>query len=650
MKYLSLIFLIVISSCLSPEKDKLQGGEIIYSDYPIEPVNIRNVRLTDDFWLPIIKRVQEQTIDFALQKCEEEGRFENFLIAGGQLQGDVRGSMPFDYTDVYKIIEGASNSLISSPNKDLEVLLDSIIAIIKIGQEEDGYLTTWKSISNTKSPAEWCPPGERWENLSCSHELYNAGHLYEAAAVHFKATGKSNFLDIALKNADLLVETFGENKLETVPGHQIVETGLIQLYRITKKEKYLTLAKYFLDQRGNAITHELYGPYNQDHMPVIQQEEAVGHAVRAVYMYAGMTDVATIYRDTAYRIATEKIWDNITDRKLYITGGIGARHQGESFGDDFELPNLTAYNETCAAIGNVYWNHRLFLQSGDVKYYDIIERTLYNGLLAGLSLDGKKFFYPNPLESDGKYNFNQGACTRSTWFDCSCCPSNLIRFMPSMQGLIYSKLENTVFVNLYASNEAKIDLNGENIRIVQKTQYPWSGKINIEIDPSSQITFTLKFRVPGWCRGEVTPGNLYSYLNNEAPISKISLNGIQLDMEIQDGFYVVERAWNSGDNIELEFPMIVNKVIANELVEEDKDKISLEYGPLVYAFEEIDNQTGYDNISISGNEELEVEYVDSLLDGVNILKVKNTVSSYTAIPYYSWSNRGVGKMKVWLDN
>jgi DUF1680 family protein len=440
-----LISLTVFFNCKKEEKNEEEVNGENQTGYVIEPVNIQNVKLNDSFWLPIIQRVQEKTIEYALAKCEQEGRFDNFLIAGGKMEGEVKGEMPFDDTDVYKIIEGASNSLISAPNPKLESLVDSLVSIIKVGQESDGYLTTWRTINPAKPPASWVEvkEGKRWDGLFMSHELYNAGHLYEAAAVHYKATGKRNFLDIALQNADLMVETFGngEGKIDAVPGHQIIETGLIKLYQITGKEEYLELSKYFLDNRGNPENHELFGAYSQDHLPVVAQDEVVGHAVRAVYMYAAMTDIAAIQKDTAYLDAVNALWENMVNKKMYVTGGIGAKHDGEAFGENYELPNLTAYNETCASIGDVYWNHRLHNLTGDVKYFDVIERTLYNGLISGLSLDGQQFFYPNALESDGVYKFNQGACTRKDWFDCSCCPTNVIRFIPAMPGLIYSKTE-----------------------------------------------------------------------------------------------------------------------------------------------------------------------------------------------------------------
>ena len=470
--YFFMFSLLIVSCQTNQDPTTRPTSSTELADYPIQPVDIRQVKLTDNFWLPIIERVQQKTIAYAIQKCEEEGRLDNFLIAGGKKEGTVRGAMPFDDTDVYKIIEGASNSLISSPNPQLEALLDSLITIIATGQEADGYLTTWRTINPAKPPAEWVSvkDGKRWESLGASHELYNAGHLYEAAAVHYLATGKRNFLDIALKNADLMVQTFGPGKLEQVPGHQIIETGLIQLYRITHKEDYLKLSKYFLDARGDSTKHHpLYGEYSQDHLPVIQQDEVVGHAVRAMYMYAAMTDIAAIYHDSAYASAVINLWNNMVSKKMYVTGGIGALHQGEAFGANYELPNQSAYNETCASIGDVYWNQRLFMLYGAKKYYDVIERTLYNGLISGLSLDGTHFFYPNALESDGVYLFNQGACTRKSWFDCSCCPTNMIRFLPAVSGLIYAQKDLDFYVNLYIGSEATIDVGGQEVKITPGT-------------------------------------------------------------------------------------------------------------------------------------------------------------------------------------
>jgi len=619
-----------------------------YARYRIAPVDIQHVRMTDDFWLPIIKRVQEQTIAYALDKCEEEGRMENFLIAGGKLEGATRGAMPFDDTDLYKIIEGASNSLISAPNPELERTLDTLIDIIAVGQEADGYLTTWRTIDPAKPPAPWVKviEGKRWESLEASHEMYNPGHLYEAAYTHYIATGKTNFLDIALKNADLMVKTFGdgEGQISTVPGHQIIETGLIKLYMASGAEKYLHLAKYFLGNRGNPENHKLFGPYSQDHQPVIEQEEVVGHAVRAVYMYAAMTDIAVLMRDSAYNQAARQLWENMVGKKMYLTGGIGARHEGESFGDNYELPNLTAYSETCAAIGSVYWNHRLHRQHGDVKYYDIIERTLYNGLIAGLSLDGTHFFYPNALEADGKYEFNRGACTRQGWFDCSCCPTNMIRFIPAVAGLLYSKVEDTLLVNLYAGSEATADLASNTLRIKQETDYPWSGKIRLTVSAETAAPATVKLRIPSWARNEVAPGGLYQYQQNQRATPTLRVNGQPVEADLADGYFALTRDWSKGAALELEFPMVVRKVRADEQVEANRGKLALEYGPIVYSVESFDNPDDFENLSIAPDDTFEVRWQPELLGGVNTI----TNNQLTAIPYYAWSNRGIGKMKVWL--
>lgn len=619
-------------------------------DYAISPVNIQNVKLTDKFWLPIIKKVQEKTIEYAIHKCKEEGRLDNFLIAGKQKEGTVKGQMPFDDTDVYKIIEGASNTLISEPNPKLEQLLDSLISIVRIGQEKDGYLTTWRTINPAKPTAPWVPviEGKRWESLQISHELYNSGHLIEAAVVHFKATGKRNFLDIATKNADLLVRTFGAGKeqVQGVPGHQIVETGLVKLYQLTNNKAYLNLAKYFLDNRGNSKNHQLYGAYSQDDIPVIQQKEAVGHAVRAVYMYAGMTDIAAIENDTSYYNAVNKIWENMVNKKMYITGGIGSRPEGEAFGENYELPNLTGYNETCAAIGNVYWNHRLHNISGNAAYFDVIERTLYNGLISGLSLDGKKFFYPNALESDGVYKFNRGACTRQSWFDCSCCPTNLIRFIPSIPGLIYSTTKEVLYVNLYASNRANIALENNNLEISQKTNYPWDGKVTIYVAPETATNFTLKLRIPSWVRNQVLPGDLYHYKTLSSAKTKVYIDGKPLTYKEDNGYITIIKKWKKGETILLNFPMEVKEVITNKKVESNKGKVSLEYGPIVYAIEETDNPKAFDKITIDANDTFKVVKKPRLLEGVNTIQT----NKLKAIPYYLWSNRGVGKMKVWIKH
>jgi DUF1680 family protein len=646
---LALALAVTLLSCSPGEK---QDRRPETGNYMITPVDLRNVKLTDRFWLPIVRRIQEKTIPYALEKCRKEGRLDNFLIAGGQMEGSVKGKMPFDDTDVYKIIEGASMSLISAPNPELEEQLDKIIEIIGKGQESDGYLTTWRTINPKKPPSSWVKviEGKRWESLEASHELYNAGHLYEAAYAHYRATGKKNFLDIAYRNADLIVKTFGdgEGQIAAVPGHQIIETGLIKLYFASGKKEYLRLAKYFLDNRGRPEHHKLddsflSAAYSQDHLPVIEQDEVVGHAVRAMYMYAAMTDIAVLMDDAAYRNAVDKLWQNMVEKKIYLTGGIGARHEGEAFGDNYELPNLTAYNETCAAIGSVYWNHRLHCKTGRVQYLDVLERTLYNGLLAGLSLDGTHFFYPNPLESDGEYAFNQGAHTRKSWFDCSCCPTNLIRFIPSIAGLLYSTSADSLYVNLYAGSEARVPLENTVLEIQQETQYPWSGVVNIRVSSTKDVPAVLKLRIPYWARNKVLPGDLYTYLEENANSPIVRMNGEEIQPLVKDGYMVLERTWKE-DEIRLEFPMAPRKVVADSRVAEDQGKIALECGPLVYAFEQVDQKEDLDRLRLAPSENFSPKMENELLGGVVTLSSENA----KAVPYYSWSNRGIGKMKVWI--
>ncbi|MFV0378928.1 MAG: glycoside hydrolase family 127 protein, partial [Mangrovibacterium sp.] len=497
----------------------------------------------------------------------------------------------------------------------------------------------------------WCPPGARWENLECSHELYNSGHLFEAAAAHYLATGKKNLLDIATRNADLLVRVFNTEHPNRVPGHQIVETGLIKLYFITGNDDYLKLARHFLDVRGNSTLRELHGPYTQDHMPVTQQTEAVGHAVRAAYMYAGMTDIAALYNDTAYTQAVDAIWNNIVDKKMYLTGGIGSRHDGEAFGDNYELPNLTAYNETCAAIANVYWNYRMFLLHGHAKYMDVLERSLYNGVLAGVGTDGKSFFYPNPLECDMHYGFNRaGTLTRQPWFDCSCCPTNLCRFMPSVPGYIYAHTAGRLFVNLFIQSKTQVQAEGNPVVLSQTTNYPWSGEVRISVSPATESNFTLCVRIPGWARNQPVPSNLYRYTNAADVPVPITINGQQTNYTTENGYAKLSRNWKPGDVVALSFPMDVHKVASNEQVQTNKGLVALERGPMVYCVEGMDNPD-VDKLAVSPETQFNNFFKPDLLGGIEVIEATSaTNGSFTAIPYYLWDNRGANKMKVWLPS
>ncbi|MGD9930340.1 MAG: glycoside hydrolase family 127 protein [Mangrovibacterium sp.] len=619
------------------------------ADYAIQGVPFNQVKVTDNFWAPKIETNRTVTIPASFAKCEEMGRMDNFLIAGGKMVGAVKGEMAFDDSDVYKVIEGAAYSMTTVPDPELDAYVDSVINLIAIGQEEDGYLMTWKTINPQDSPAEWCPPGGRWEHLAWSHELYNAGHLYEAAAAHYHATGKKNLLDIATKNADLLVDVFNNQLPYEVPGHQIVETGLIKLYLITKNEDYLNLSRHFLDMRGDSTHRESHGAYTQDHKPVVEQEEAVGHAVRAAYMYAGMTDVAALYNDETYRTAVDKIWDNIVSKKLYLTGGIGARHEGEAFGENYELPNLTAYNETCAAIANVYWNYRMFLLHGDSKYIDVLERSLYNGVISGVALDGKNFFYPNPLECDMHYHFNSGgSLTREPWFDCSCCPTNLCRFMPSVPGYVFAQSDNKIYVNLFVQSSSDIEVYGKKVAVSQETKFPWEGKIKVSVSPEKESELAVFLRIPGWAVNQPVPSDLYRYDDtNDNPVI-IRVNGEPAEYRTEKGYAVINRTWKKGDVIDYELPMDVRRIHANPMVADNNGKVAFERGPIVYCVEGADN-ADVDQLTATPEASFANSFVPDFLGGVEVITASDEKGKvFTAIPYYVWNNRGANKMKVWL--
>lgn len=626
----------------------------VRADYPIRPVRFTDVHVTDEFWAPRIEMNRTVSIPTAFDQCERTGRIENFTRAAQVLRGlDLKDKhappFPFDDTDPYKVLEGASYALTVKPDPKLDAYLDGVIAKITTAQEPDGYLYTTRTIDPVH-PHEWAGK-ERWVSEEVlSHELYNAGHLYEAAVAHYQATGKRSLLNVATKNADLLVRTFGPGKRKIYPGHQIAEMGLVKLYRVTGKKEYLDLAKFLLDSRGGG------NPYNQADVPVVQQTYAEGHAVRATYMYSGMADVAAMTGDQAYIRALDRIWENVVGKKIYVTGGIGALGEGEAFGVDYELPNMTAYNETCAAVGNDYWNQRMFLLQGDAKYVDIFERTLYNGLISGVSLDGKTYFYPNPLESNGQHS-------RSPWFGVACCPGNITRFMPSIPGYVYAERNDTLFVNLFVSNTAKITLdNGQKLEVRQQTRYPWSGEIKIAIDPDKAGAFTLKTRVPGWARNQAMPGDLYRFADTSDAAVKVRLNGKEVPVELENGYAAIRREWRKGDVVELDLPMNIRRVRANGEVAADRDRVALQRGPIVYAAEWVDSPDRHvRNILLADDQPLKAEWRPNLLKGVEVIqgkvaafrydadhRLQQTEEAFTAIPYYAWANRGAGQMEVWI--
>lgn len=629
----------------------ITGSAQINHGYPIDPVPFTSVKVTDNFWGQRLQASREVTIPLAFSKCEETGRYENFVKAAHPSDTYKVEGFSFDDTDVYKTIEGASYSLQTYPDKKLQKYIDSVLVIVAGAQEPDGYLYTARTM-NPKHPHNWAGK-ERWvavENLS--HEFYNLGHMIEGAVAHYQATGKRNFLDIAIKYADCVCREIGNGPQQKkyVPGHQIAEMALVKLYMVTGDKKYLDQAKFFLDTRGYTSRKDAY---SQAHKPVVEQDEAVGHAVRAVYMYSGMADVAAITGDSSYIKAIDKIWDNIVSKKIYITGGIGAHHAGEAFGNNYELPNLSAYCETCAAIGNVYMNYRLFLLHGDAKYFDVLERTLYNGLISGVSLDGGSFFYPNPLSSNGKYS-------RKPWFGCACCPSNVSRFIPSLPGYVYAVKNDQVYVNLYLSNKAELKVDKKKILLEQETGYPWNGDIRLKITQGNQ-DFTMKLRIPGWVRGNVLPGDLYSYADNQKPAYQVSVNGQTVESDVNDGYLSIARKWKKGDVVEVHFDMIPRIVKANPKVEADHGHVAVERGPIVYCAEWPDNRFNVHSILLNQHPQFKVTDKPELLYGIRQITTDAQALSYdkagklvtkdvelTLIPYYAWAHRGEGDMEVWL--
>ncbi len=626
-------------------------------DYPIQPVPFTDVKFADNFWLPRLETNRTVTIPYDFKKCEETGRIDNFAKAGGLMDGEFVG-IRYNDSDVFKVIEGAAYSLALHPDPELENYLDDLIFKIAAAQEDDGYLYTTRTI-DPENPARNAGK-ERWSYLNHSHELYNVGHMYEAAVAYYQATGKRNLLDVAIKSADLIDKEFGPGKRHNPPGHQEIEIGLVKLYRVTGDERYLKLAKFFLDERGHEHGRELYteyfdARYTQDHKPVVEQDEAVGHAVRAGYMYSGMADVAALTGDKDYLRAIDKIWQNVVSKKLYITGGIGAQSHGEAFGENYELPNRTAYNETCAAIANMMWNHRLFLLHGDAKYLDVLERTLYNGFLSGVALSGDKFFYPNPLESLGNHQ-------RSPWFDCSCCPTNVVRFLPSLPGYAYAQRDDQIFVNLFIEGKTTLKLNNNRIDLKQTTDYPWSESVKIEVHPEKSSQFAINIRIPGWAREEPVPSDLYRFAAKNERKVNIQINGEKAEYKLKNGFATFDRTWTAGDKIEIHFPMPIRKILAHENVAADRGKFALQRGPIVYCAEGVDNGGHVRHLLFDPKAYFDVEFKPDVLNG--LMKINGQATGlygqqgsnqfvkkeqdFLAIPYYAWAHRDRGEMKVWF--
>lgn len=625
---------------------------------PIRAVPFTAVTVNDDFWKPMLDRNREVTIPHIMEQNELTGRVDNFRRAAGLMDGAYEGRR-FNDTDIYKVIEAASYALADQYDAGLDAQVDELIDLIAVSQEEDGYLVPGRTV-DPNNPARGLGP-ERWMYVSNgSHELYNAGHLIEAAVAHFQATGKRSLLDVAIAFADLIDRDFGPDARNDIPGHEEIEVALVRLADVTGQQRYTELAHFLLEGRGRPHDGENYPegddfviyndlPYKQDHIPVAEQRKASGHAVRAMYLYMGMSDVATRLGGEepaeAYEVALDSIWNDVVSNKLYLTGGIGSRGTFESFGEDYELPNR-AYAESCAAIGNDLWNHRMFLSHGDPEYLDVMERVLYNGSLSGISASGDRFFYTNVLESEGQDE-------RSEYFDVACCPANLARLMSQLPEFIYATRNDMLFVNLYVGSEATAGLPTGPVRILQETDYPWSGEVRLTVQPEAAAEFTLQLRIPGWARGLPVPSDLYVYDDGiDAPAPTLRVNGEAVDLQPGRGWATLHRTWQPGDVVELSLPMPVRRVRAHEAVEDNAGRIALQRGPLVYAAEAIDNGGSVLDLTLPDTSELRAERKQDI--GVDVTVIEGSALRngrevpFTAIPYFAWANRGAGEMAVWV--
>jgi DUF1680 family protein len=617
-------------------------------DYPIAAVPLTAVKITDRFWAPRMDINRTVTIPHIMRENEMTGRVDNFLKAAHKKEGAYQGQR-YNDTDVYKVIEAASWTLARTPDPALDKKVDDLIAVIAAAQEPDGYLYTPRT-ADAKNPAPGAGP-ERWSWLHTSHELYDQGHMIEAAVAHYSATGKRNFLEVAIKSADLICRTFGPNLRRDVPGHEEIELALVKLFRVTGNRQYLDTARFFVEERGrqHGVEHPTFEKgnrfymyndlaYRQDQAPVVDQHTAVGHAVRATYLYSAMTDIATLFGDTALWRTVQSLFADVTDKKMYVTGGLGAVAGTEAFGADYTLPNR-AYAETCASVGGMLWYHRMFLRDGDGSHYDALERTLYNGYLSGVSLSGDRFFYQNPLVSDGRQE-------RQQYFDVACCPANLSRLMAELPGLIYAQQGNRVYVNLFIGSEANITVKGVPVKITQVTNYPWAGKVTVHVDPQRPVPADLYVRVPDWARREYPADALYRL----APLAPARMDtaGVRTWRSDPAGYRVFARTWKAGDTVTITLPMDVRRVLANDNLVEDRGKAAIQRGPIVYCLEGVDNGGSLKDVKVPLDAPATERYRADLLNGVETITFDAAGRTVTAIPYFAWNNRGKGEMTVWI--
>jgi len=598
------------------------------------PVPFTSVRIQDAFWAPRLEVTRLRTLPHNLDTCERTGRIRNFAQTAGVDRTPFRGHV-FHDSDLYKVLEGAAYCLALHPDAKLEARINRIIDLIARSQQADGYVNTWFTMK---------APDKRWTGLRHAHELYCAGHMFEAAVAHYKATGKKTFLDVACKFADYIGSVFGPGRRHGIAGHPEIELALIKLWRATGEERYLKLSKFFVEEHGQAKTHKLYGTFCQDHKPIREQDEAVGHCVRAMYFYSAVADLAALTGDKGYIDAMERLWDNVAKKKMYVTGGVGVHGHGEGFARPYFLPNEQAYAETCAAIGNALWNHRLLLLKGEGRFADVFERALYNGLLSGVSLDGTKFFYVNLLASKGRRH-------RQSWYGCACCPTNVVRFIPAIGGYAYasSAAGDVAYVVHYIAGSGVVPLKGGKVTLVQRTGYPWEGNVQIIVEPEGTNEFAVALRIPGWCESFT-----------------LRLNGKPLKgLKPAKGFVTIRRTWSSGEILDLELPMPVRRVEPHPKVKENAGRLAIQRGPVVYCLEGCDHAVSVRQIALARDAKLEAKLEPDLLGGVVVIRGKGTSwgivetddgglkggvqpVEVTAIPYYAWDNRKPGEMVVWI--
>lgn len=583
----------------------------------IEQIDFSHVKINDNFWSPRLSKHVSATLPVCIDQIENQtGRIRNFENAA-KGEGEHSGIF-FDDSDVYKALEGMAYSLINNPDPELEKKADEWIDKFAAAQQPDGYINTFYTLTGLD---------KRWTNMD-KHEMYCAGHMIEAGVAYYQATGKRKLLDVCIRMTDHMMSQFGPGKRHWVPGHEEIELALVKLYQTTQEQKYLDFAYWLLEERGHG--HGTMGDegkwdpvYYQDIVPVRRLTDISGHAVRCMYLYCGMADVAALKNDTGYIAAIDRLWDDVVHRNMYITGGIGSSRDNEGFTEDYDLPNLDAYCETCASVGMVLWNQRMNQLTGDSKYIDILERSLYNGALAGISLGGDRFFYVNPLESKGDHH-------RQEWYGCACCPSQLSRFLPSIGNYIYASSDDALWVNLYIGNTGQIRIGETDILLTQETDYPWDGSVKLTISTSQPLEKEIRLRIPNWCK---------TY--------DLSINGKRINVSEEKGYAVI-KDWKSQDVIALDMDMPVEIVVADPHVKENFGKRAIQRGPLVYCMEEIDNPEYFDQIQLNPSTTFQTAFVSDILNGIKTIKTNGRAQSATFIPYYAWDNRKAGKMRVWI--